>query len=205
MNPKLQRLLAQRDHLQRSIEEERSRKEQQETKLSNLLTVQNLFQEAAEAVQQTAHAQVASVVTRCLQAVFGKYQPLKNDQGLGYGYGYGEGSYEFQIEFSQKRGKTEAELLLVKNGHKINPPEECGGGVTDVLAFALRLACLMLSRPRKRKFLTLDEPFKHLSADYRESVRELLETLSEEMGIQILMVTHTDELQVGKVILMGET
>jgi DNA repair exonuclease SbcCD ATPase subunit len=48
--------------------------------------------------------------------------------------------------------------------------------------------------------LILDEPFKFVSAGNLARVRQLLESLSEEMNIQILMVTHLDELKIGKVI-----
>jgi len=77
-----------------------------------------------------------------------------------------------------------------------------GGGVVDVAAFALRLSCLMLSKPPLRRILILDEPFKYVSErrGYRERVRQLLESLAEEMGIQILMVTHIEALQTGDIV-----
>jgi len=58
----------------------------------------------------------------------------------------------------------------------------------------------MLSRPNKRRFLALDEPFKMVSKDYVPLLRDLLLTLSKEMRIQILMVTHNPGLAIGKVI-----
>lgn len=146
------------------------------------LRAQQLVQVVAEQVQQQAHRQVASVVTRCLKAVFG------------------EDSYEFQIIFERKRGRTEARLLFTRDGLEVEPLEAAGGGVVDVAAFALRLACLMLSMPRKRKLLVLDEPFRFVSQEYRPRVRELLLTLSKEMEVQILLVTHAEELVCGKVI-----
>ena len=78
---------------------------------------------------------------------------------------------------------------------------ESGGGAIDVASFALRVACLMLSRSQPRKILILDEPFKMISRDHnRQRVRELIETLSKEMGIQIILITHDPELTIGKVI-----
>ena len=41
---------------------------------------------------------------------------------------------------------------------------------------------------------------KYVSAEYRPAVRSMLEQLSEEMKIQIVMVTHSEELATGKVI-----
>jgi DNA repair exonuclease SbcCD ATPase subunit len=154
-------------------------------RLEQILTAQKLVQEVAEQVQTRAHQQIASVVTRCLKAVFG------------------DDAYEFKIRFSQKRGRTEAQLLFVRDGLEIEPTEAAGGGVIDVAAFALRLACLVLIRPQKRKLLVLDEPFRFLSQEFRPAVRELLETLARETGIQMIVVTHIPELQIGKVIELG--
>lgn len=153
------------------------------TKVEDTLAAQKIVQEVAEKVQQTAHKRIADVVTRCLKAVFGE-----------------EEAYEFRINFSQKRGKTEAELVFVRDGMEVDPYDGSGGGVIDVAAFALRLACLMLSLPKRRKLLVLDEPFRFLSVDYRPQVRALLELLAKDMGIQILMVTHAPDLVCGKVI-----
>lgn len=140
------------------------------------------LQAVAEAVQQSAHEQVADIVTRCLRAVFDDF------------------TYEFRIRFEQKRGKTEALLLLVKDGVEYDPVDSCGGGVLDVAAFALRLSCLVLSRPERRKLLVLDEPFRHLSSAYRPAAARVLELLSRELSVQLVMVTHSEELKVGKVI-----
>jgi ABC-type sulfate/molybdate transport systems ATPase subunit len=80
-----------------------------------------------------------------------------------------------------------------------------GGGVVDVAAFALRLACLMLRRPKGRRLLVLDEAFRFLSErkEYRNRVRDLLVSLSEEMQVQVVLVTHDPVLEVGKVVEIG--
>lgn len=64
----------------------------------------------------------------------------------------------------------------------------------DVAAFGLRLACLMLSRPRPARVLVLDEPFKFVSSSYRENLVALLTELSDEFGLQIVLITHLPEL-----------
>ncbi len=152
-----------------------------------ILDAQKLIQEVAEKVQEAAIKRISSVVSRCLEAVFG------------------EDAYKFVIRFKQQRGKTEASLNFVRDGLEIEDPQEAtGGGVIDVAAFSLRLAALMLSMPVKRRLLVLDEAFRFVSVGYRPAIRELLETLAEEMGIQFLIVTHSAELVCGKVIEIGD-
>ncbi len=151
-------------------------------KILNAEKARKVVQTTAEAVQQKVHGQVAGVVKRCLKAVFG------------------EEAYDFEIKFESKRGKTEARLVFLRAGKEIDPLSAAGGGVVDLSSFALRLACLVLSTPRKRRFLSLDEPFKHLSSEYRPLARELILALAKDLGIQFLVVTHFDDLQCGKVI-----
>jgi DNA repair exonuclease SbcCD ATPase subunit len=153
-------------------------------KVKDSMAAQTVIQSVAQVVQQKAHDQIAAVVSRCLSAVF-------------------DDPYEFEIVFNKKRGRTEAQLVFKKGSLVLDDPaDQTGGGVLDVAAFALRVASLMLQRPRPRRLLVLDEPFKHLSErnDYRQRVASLLETLSREMKIQIVMVTHDPILQVGKVV-----
>lgn len=142
---------------------------------------QQVVQAVAETIQEQAHGRIAGVVTRCLATVFDE-------------------PYEFKIEFERARGRTEARLRFVREGLSVNPIDSSGGGVVDVAAFALRVSCLMLKRPAARRVLVVDEPFRFVSANYRHRVAQMLEELSAELGIQFIMVTHIDELRLGRVI-----
>jgi DNA repair exonuclease SbcCD ATPase subunit len=142
---------------------------------------QRLAQSVAAQVQQQAHNRIAGVVSKCLESVFDE-------------------PYTFKIDFQQKRGKTEAVLAFERAGETIDPLTSSGGGVIDVSSFALRLSSLVLRRPPVRKVLVLDEPFKFLSAEYRERLVGMLTLLTSEFGMQFIMVTHIRELEIGKVL-----
>jgi hypothetical protein len=145
---------------------------------------QKLVQEVATAVQKQAHGKIASVVSKCLKAV------------------YGEEAYSFKIAFEQKRGRTEAKLLFERDGNEFEA-DDVGGGILDVAAFALRLSCILLATPKRRRFLAMDEAFRHVDATHTTAVRKLLLSLSEEMKFQFLLVTHNNGLRAGKVIQLG--
>lgn len=143
---------------------------------------QTIAQDVAQQLQKQAHFQISGVVSLCLKTVFGE--------------GYG-----FRIGFEKKRGRTEASLIVTKNGHDVEDPiNEDSGGVVDVASFALRISCLLLRKPPLRRILILDEPFKSLSVEYRPSIKMLLEKLSEDFDLQIILATHMTELHAGKVI-----
>ncbi len=175
-------LLADYSHAKRKVREEKESLSQAKERLRDAEEAQALVQRVAQGVQEQVHSQIASVVTRCLETVF-------QDQ-----------AYQFQIKFLKRRGRTEAELVFLRDGQEFSPTEECGGGVVDLASFALRLSCMMLLRPRVRRFLALDEPFRFLSQEYQPKVRELLETLSKELGLQVIIVTHSPDLATGKVV-----
>jgi DNA repair exonuclease SbcCD ATPase subunit len=134
----------------------------------------------AREVQDSVKGQMESAVNQCLEAVFDE-------------------PYEFRVVFVEKRGKTEAELVFTREGEEIDPMTAAGGGVVDVVAFALRLASIIID-PRQPRVLVLDEPFKFVSRNYLPRVADLLEELAEGLGIQIIMVTHIPEITVGDVV-----
>lgn len=175
--------LLERRALKKMVAEEQTKLEEVGVKLSNVVKAQEILQLVAETVQTKVHGQIAGVVSRCLTTIFDE-------------------PYQFEIRFEKKRGKTEAKMVFIRGGLEIEKPtKEIGGGVIDVAAFALRLAALLLSRPRKRKVLILDEPFRFLhSPIYLERLVALLESLSAEFEVQFIIVTTIEELQIGKVI-----
>lgn len=150
--------------------------------LKHVSEAQTVLETVASLVQRNWYLQLGSIVSRCLKAVFG------------------EDAYEFKLVFKQLANRTEVEFLLQRDQQDFDPMGSTGGGVVDVAAFALRVAAQMLSVQGERCLLVLDEPFRFVSATYRPSVRLLLEKLTEEFSVQIIMVTHMEELETGKVV-----
>lgn len=175
------KLLEQYRHSNRIILSENASLAKMRQHANDVACAREIVQSVAQLVQQKAHDQIAGVVTKCLQAVF-------------------DDPYKFRIIFEQKKGRTDARLVFIRNGHEIDPTSAAGGGVLDVAAFALRLSCLVLAKPRKRRLLVLDEPFRFVSRDLSLRISSLLQTLSNEFGIQFIIVTHSEELGCGKVI-----
>lgn len=162
-------------------------KELKKTKkeLVYLEEAQQVIQLVAQAVQQQTHSRVAKIVSRCLSFIL-------------------EDECEFKLIFDRKRGKTEARPVFIIDGNEMEPQYTEAGGVIDITSFALRLSCIILARPQRRKLIVLDEPFKMISAEYGDRIREMLEAIAEELGIQIIMITHSRQLMTGNVIDLQE-
>lgn len=146
---------------------------------ANIDAAQILAGEVAAKLQTAVHHKVSGLVTLCLRTVFDE-------------------PYTFDIQFERKRGRTEARLIFVRDGQEVDPMTASGGGVVDVAAFGLRLACLSLGSSRRT--LVLDEPFKFVSENYRERLGLLVTDLAEKLGLQFIIVTHIPELVLGEVV-----
>lgn len=180
---RLDRFKVQYQMAKESYKQERVALKKARTREEDGLQAQQIAQQIAQGIQQRVHQQVARVVTKCLAAVFDE-------------------PYQFKIDFQRKRGRTEARLVFIRDGVELTDPmNEVGGGVIDVASLALRLACLLLGRPVRRRVLLLDEPFKNIRGEqYRRRTRTLLLRLAEEMGVQWVINTDIDSYRLGTVV-----
>jgi len=178
-------LLDERRRVKSTIQKEQEEQQRIQDQLTDATEANAIIQTIAQTLQQQCHQQISSVVTRCLNAVF-------------------EDPYEFEIRFIQKRGKTEAVMVFSRDGVELDDPlNEIGGGVVDVAALALRLACILLQRPQARRLLVMDEPFKCIRGEgNRNRTRTMLQRLASELGIQFILCTDIEDFKLGRVIEM---
>jgi len=175
-------LLGELNSTSRQHKEEEKSLEQAKKELEDIKEAQDIAQQVSQMIQQQAHQKIEGVVNECLKVVFGD-------------------TYKFKIDFQRKRGKTEADLLLLKDGYEIgNAMDADSGGVVDLCSFALRLSCIALSKPHLRRIILLDEPFRNLDMQNRAKVGMLLEQLSKDFKMQFIVVTHESAFKMGKVI-----
>ncbi|HPY55278.1 MAG TPA: hypothetical protein PLI14_06440 [Bacilli bacterium] len=142
--------------------------------LDLVLESQNILQQVALEVQSRLTISVNSIVNTAVNSVFDE-------------------EYFFNLDFVTKRQHTTVEYTL-KKGDLIttNIPISTGGGILSVISFALRLACLLLSG--KNKILILDENFSHVAKNKQEQIGNMLSVLAEKLGVQLILITHEDEL-----------
>lgn len=101
------------------------------------------------------------------------------------------GTYTFKVEFTPRRGRTEVDMWLDKDGTRMDPLDSNGGGVVDVISLALRICCLTLSQ--NARVLLLDEPFKFIRGKARQRLGDMLKAISRKLGIQVIMVADVSD------------
>lgn len=140
-----------------------------------VLKAKALIQEAAQMTQQKIEFHVSNLVTMALAAVW-------------------DDPYEFRLEFVKRRGTTEADLWFVRNSSKAEPMESSGGGAKDIASFALRVGYWSLTKA-SRPIMIIDEPFRNLSEALQPRAAEMLRTLSDRLGLQIICASHITMLK----------
>ncbi len=142
-----------------------------------LKEAQDIIQNLAKSVQQKAHLQICSVVTECFKTIFGE-------------------QYAFHIHFEKRAHKTWAKMVFLEGDVELNPKTASAGGMVDVAAFALRVISIILSKPKLRKLIVADEPMKFVNGEeYQERMGDMVQYLSDKLGIQMIIVTDDDWLK----------
>ena len=104
--------------------------------------------------------------------------------------------YSVKLDFVERRGKTECDIIFEKNGFPYDPLNSAGGGVADLASFALRIASWSMKVPNTRPIIVLDEPFKHLDKTMHPRASEMIKMLSDKLGIQFIIITHEQSMGV---------
>lgn len=146
-----------------------------EKNISTWEQVQLLLSKSSEFAREQLKQKIEETVTAALRSVF-------EDPGISFNIELSTGanpSANWQVISSYKDFEVAA-----------NPEDARGGGVTDVVSLALRLALLELARPKHEGPVILDEPGKMISREYLPNVAAFLSKYGERTGRQIIMVTH---------------
>ena len=130
-----------------------------------------VIQDSATQMQNQLKDKIVNMVNMALRSVFDS-PPL------------------FIMDIVSKRNKVECELSLQEGKYPCSPEDGAGGGVLDVVSFALRVVVWTFTN--NENTLILDEPFKFLSADRAEKASMMLHEISHRLNLQIIMVSHQE-------------
>jgi DNA repair exonuclease SbcCD ATPase subunit len=136
---------------------------------------QLIIQDVALQIQKQIQFHIEEIVTAAINSVFPE-------------------TYKFKLDFVIRRNVTEVDILLEKNGKQIDPLTEVGGGLLDILSLALRISLWSLFSKAKNNTIILDEPFKFLSRDLQYKAGEMLKKISNDLNLQLIIVTHIPDL-----------
>jgi ABC-type thiamine transport system ATPase subunit len=101
---------------------------------------------------------------------------------------FGDPALKVELLQEVKRDRVETRIII-NDGDGTGPPAKvAGGGVQNVLGFLLRF--LALRRMNLKPVLILDEAFRNVSANHLDTLCSFLKHLTEDHGLDILLVSH---------------
>lgn len=159
------------DLVQRSLTQAKLAVEDLRTELDSILEAQRVIQTVAVATQSSIIFTINDIVNKVIQAGFPEYS--------------------FELKYEVHRNKSEAVMKFFCDGEPIEPTED-SGGVLDLATTGLRFALWSLSRTTDT--ILLDEALKFVSADLRSRASEILSEICKALGVQVIMVTHLEEI-----------
>jgi DNA repair exonuclease SbcCD ATPase subunit len=120
---------------------------------------------------------ISGLVTEVLQAV--------KDKNL-----------SFKMELGNERGQPDLKFFVVDGltGKEMDVLESYGGGIADLVSFALRVSLLLKWQPKLERVLIVDEALKFVSVADQELAGEFVRKLSEQLGLQIIFISHSKTL-----------
>lgn len=175
LRTKLDQEKGRRYQIESSITELTTRVKETGRELRKLEQAREIIREVGIRTQNQLSFHIGDITSLALEAVF-------------------PNPYELVAEFVQRRNKTECDLYFSRDGEKVDPIAASGGGAVDVAAFALRIAAWSMMTPKTRNVIILDEPLRFLSVDLQERASLMIKELSDRLGIQFILITHSDTL-----------
>lgn len=169
----LNKKIGQRELLLKSKNEQQNLLRKYKREQINIECAQRIIQEVAKQTQKEIKLYISNLVSLALATVY-------------------DDPYMFDLDFIEKRGRTEAVPYFIRNEKVYLPGKETGGGPVDIASFALRLSLWCLNKSAST--FILDEPFGDLDEEAIPRTIELLKKLSKKFNMQFIIITHNKEL-----------
>lgn len=160
----------QEEYLEEQLESYESRLINLREDLENHFKARFIINEVSEQTQKQFTDKIEILATMAIKAVFDR-------------------DFTCKLILEKKHNKSECRIVIMEDGEEMDPTDECGGGMIDVMSFILRIILHTYENPQSRKVIILDEPFKHMG-NLSIKGAQMIKYLSEEMGIQFIIISH---------------
>ena len=172
LRDRLERSKGQRTLLQRSIDDLTQKIKLDKRTLLRHERALEIVKQVGLATQKQLEFHLSEQVSLAMSAVF-------------------DDPYKLKVDFQEKRGRTEVEILFTRQELKFPPIGSAGGGAIDVASLALQIAYWTMRRDKKiRPLLLLDEPFSRLKGEgANRRALAMVQEISRRLNLQIIMVS----------------
>lgn len=159
----------------------KQQKKTQRKKIQDLLEriqdykdTRTILNQAIKITHQRFKDEIETVITHAVKTIFNR-------------------DFRFELQYEEKRNGIESKIVVKENGYELDPQDEMGGSIIDIISFAFRIILWHISAERKRNLFILDEPFKW-TGKLIELAGMVLKELSQKLNFQVIMITHDNDL-----------
>jgi len=170
-------LEAEKKQIEKSLERQKEQKAEEVECVSEATKIRDLIVGVTKSMSHDIKERLSSIVSTALSSVW-------------------DNPPSFCMELVNRRNQLEIDIFYEESGRKYNPVTGSGGGVKDMTSFALKVGMWTLSSENLRPAFIMDEPFKDVSPDLQHRVGDLLKKLSDELGLQFIMVSHAEDINI---------
>jgi DNA repair exonuclease SbcCD ATPase subunit len=152
----------------------RNKKRKLEKQNAFYIETRSILNEAIKTIHQKFKSEIESIVTLAIKEVFNRDLSLK-------------------LTYEEKRNGIQTIISIEENGEQLDPKDEMGGSIVNIISFAFRIILWHMSPDRKRNVFILDEPF-HFCGSLSEIAGIVLKDLSVKLNFQVILTTHDNNL-----------
>lgn len=160
-------LLSEKNKLRKKIKKENK-------EIKNLIDTRLLLNETVKIVQKRFKDFIEKTVTGAIQKIFNR-------------------DLVFILKYEEKRNEIESKIIIEENGEELDPEDDLGGSIIDIIAFAFKIVLWGVSSPKTRNTFIFDEPFKW-TGKLISFTGAIMKELSRTLDFQVIIITHEDEL-----------
>lgn len=143
-------------------------------KIASHIEARDLLNKSIKIIHENFKFQIEKTITESVQRIFNR-------------------DLVFELKYEEKRNRIESIIVIKENGMELNPEDDLGGSIIDIISFTFRIILWSMSSPKTRNTFILDEPFKW-TGKLVAIVGQIIKELSKTLNFQVIMVTHDDEL-----------
>lgn len=143
-------------------------------KITDYKDTRIVLNEAIKITHQKFKDEIESVITKSVKTIFNR-------------------NFECELRYEEKRNEIESKIIIKEDGEELDPKDEMGGSIVDIISFAFRIILWHISSPRSRNTFIFDEPFKNCGK-LTELAGMVLKELSTILNFQVILITHDDNL-----------
>lgn len=174
MLTRYEQLVEERVKLKQKLSDLQAKSDKYKRMFKNHCDARELIARAIEIIHTQFKDEIERTVTNAIKHVFRR-------------------DIELKLVYSKRSLGIDTQILILENGEEMDPEDDLGGSIIDIISFVFRIIIWNMSSPRSRNCFLVDEPFRW-TGKLIQITAIIMKELSVSHNFQVIMATHEDDL-----------